>query len=88
MKSSQVDQQIVFDWKVLGAKMAGENVASVSLVMGFKVIFGGVRPVADVALVGAAFEVRLDVVKQAASGANFFGTQSAGEISFPVQVGC
>jgi hypothetical protein len=56
--------------------------------MGFKVIFGGVRPVADVALVGAAFEVCLYVVKQAASGANPFGTQSAGEISLAVKFGC
>jgi hypothetical protein len=83
-----VDQQIVFDWKVLRAKIAGKIVTSVSLKMGFKVIFGGVRPVADVALVGAAFEVCLYVVKQTASGANPFGTQSAGEISFPDQVGC
>jgi hypothetical protein len=74
MKSSQVDQQIVFDWKVPRAKIAGENVASVSLVMGFKVVLSGVRPVADVALVGATFEVRLDVIKQAASCSNFFGT--------------
>ena len=83
-----VDQQIVFHCTGFRAEIAGENVASVSLVMGFKVVLSGVRPVADVALVGATFEVRLDVVKQAASGANFFGTQSAGEISFPVQVGC
>jgi hypothetical protein len=71
MNSSQVDQQIVFDGKVLRAKIAGENVTSVSLKMGFKVIFGGV---ADVALVGATFEVRLYVVKQTAPGCNFFGT--------------
>jgi hypothetical protein len=65
---------VVFDWKVLRAKIACENVASVSLVMGFKVIFSGVRPVADIALEGAIFGVPLYVVKQVASGSNFFGT--------------
>jgi hypothetical protein len=85
MCCSQMCQQVVFHWKFFGAKVTGENVASVSLVMGFKVVFGGVRPVADVALVGATEDVRLDVVKQTASGSNFFGTQSAGEISFTSQ---
>jgi len=81
-------QQVVFHWKFFGAKVTSENIASVSLVMGFKVIFGSVRPVADVAIVGATEDVRLDVVKQTTSGANFFGTQCAAKISFACEVRC
>jgi hypothetical protein len=71
---------------MFGTKVTSENIASVSLVMGFKVVFGGVRPAADVALVGATVNVRLDVVNQSAFCTNIFGTQSTGEISFTSQI--